>query len=71
MCHTISLSVWFVFFAGKDSRIHVFRLIDFEGEQMESSIRSKNDIKDHKIERTKGKVKHHTYLYSIMYRDCF
>lgn len=39
---------------GRDSRIHVFRLSDFEGEQNESIVRGKNDVKDHKIERTKG-----------------
>ncbi|KAG8189266.1 hypothetical protein JTE90_019027 [Oedothorax gibbosus] len=39
---------------GRDSRIHVFRLSDFEGEFNESLIRTKADVKDHKIERTKG-----------------
>ncbi|GIY89820.1 hypothetical protein CDAR_522612 [Caerostris darwini] len=39
---------------GRDSRIHVFRLSDFEGEQNESLIRTKADVRDHKIERTKG-----------------
>ncbi|XP_015903214.1 GTPase-activating Rap/Ran-GAP domain-like protein 3 isoform X3 [Parasteatoda tepidariorum] len=39
---------------GRDSRIHVFRLSDFEGEQNESLVRTKSDIRDHKIERSKG-----------------
>ncbi|KFM72712.1 GTPase-activating Rap/Ran-GAP domain-like protein 3, partial [Stegodyphus mimosarum] len=39
---------------GRDSRIHVFRLSDFEGEHNESVVRSKSDVRDHKIERTKG-----------------
>ncbi|CAL1295904.1 unnamed protein product [Larinioides sclopetarius] len=41
-------------FVGRDSRIHVFRLSDFEGEQNEGLIRTKADVRDHKIERTKG-----------------
>lgn len=39
---------------GRDSKIHVFRLSDFEGEQNESLVRTKGDVKEHKIERTKG-----------------
>ncbi|XP_064649090.1 GTPase-activating Rap/Ran-GAP domain-like protein 3 isoform X4 [Lineus longissimus] len=39
---------------GKDSRIHVFRLTDFEGEQYDEYPRSKTDIKEQKIEKTKG-----------------
>ncbi|GFU79128.1 hypothetical protein TNCV_2136511 [Trichonephila clavipes] len=39
---------------GRDSRIHVFRLSDFEGEQNENLIRTKADVREHKIERTKG-----------------
>ena len=40
--------------AGKESRVHVFRLVDFEGEQHEDLVRTKADTKDHKLERTKG-----------------
>ena len=43
------------FFSGKDSRIHVFRLTDFEGEEHEENILSKIECKDHKLEKTKGK----------------
>ncbi|XP_038046495.1 GTPase-activating Rap/Ran-GAP domain-like protein 3 isoform X2 [Patiria miniata] len=39
---------------GKESRVYVFRLTDFEGEPNELIVRTKNDCKDHKLERTKG-----------------
>ncbi|XP_041371207.1 GTPase-activating Rap/Ran-GAP domain-like protein 3 isoform X2 [Gigantopelta aegis] len=39
---------------GKDSRINVIRLADFEGEHNETTARTKADLKDHKLERTKG-----------------
>ncbi|XP_022084284.1 GTPase-activating Rap/Ran-GAP domain-like protein 3 isoform X2 [Acanthaster planci] len=39
---------------GKESRVYVFRLTDFEGEPNELVVRTKNDCKDHKLERTKG-----------------
>ncbi|XP_013417806.1 GTPase-activating Rap/Ran-GAP domain-like protein 3 isoform X2 [Lingula anatina] len=38
---------------GKDSKIHVFRLADFEG-RTNSIVRTKLDSRDHKIERSKG-----------------
>ena len=31
-----------------------FRLTDFEGEENEDFVRGKNEIKDHKLEKTKG-----------------
>ena len=34
--------------------MHVFRLTDFEGEENEDFVRGKNEIKDHKLEKTKG-----------------
>ena len=34
--------------------MHVFRLIDFEGEANESIIRTKVECRDHKLEKTKG-----------------
>lgn len=40
--------------AGKDGKIYVFRLLDFEGETADSLVRSKPDCKEHKIEKTKG-----------------
>ncbi|GFR16352.1 hypothetical protein TNCT_259491, partial [Trichonephila clavata] len=46
---------------GRDSRIHVFRLSDFEGEQNENLIRTKADVRDHKIERTKGRYNFQTF----------
>lgn len=49
---------------GRDSKIHVFRLTDFEGDptsvSFEDRVRSKVDLKDHKLERTKG-----CHLYAI------
>ncbi|KAK3087392.1 hypothetical protein FSP39_005300 [Pinctada imbricata] len=39
---------------GKDGKIHVFRLTDFEGESNENVIRSKIDCREHKIEGTRG-----------------
>ncbi|XP_071802131.1 GTPase-activating Rap/Ran-GAP domain-like protein 3 isoform X2 [Asterias amurensis] len=39
---------------GKESRVYVFRLTDFEGEPNELTVRAKTDCKDHKLERTKG-----------------
>ncbi|XP_067126420.1 GTPase-activating Rap/Ran-GAP domain-like protein 3 isoform X3 [Centruroides vittatus] len=50
---------------GRDSRIHVFRLSDFEDEKSESSTKSKNDLKDHKLERTKG-----CHLYAVSRPGC-
>ncbi len=32
----------------------MFRLTDFEGEENEEFVRGKNEIKDHKLEKTKG-----------------
>ena len=49
---------------GRDSKIHVFRLSDFEGDptspNFEEKIRAKSDLKDHRLERTKG-----CHLYAI------
>ena len=47
---------------GKDSKINVIRLADFEGEQNEMTARTKSDLKDHKLERTKG-------MYDLLYSD--
>lgn len=44
-------------FPGKDGKVFVFRLMDFEGEDSESIVRSKADCKEHKIEKTKGIVR--------------
>ncbi|XP_068243929.1 GTPase-activating Rap/Ran-GAP domain-like protein 3 [Palaemon carinicauda] len=43
---------------GRDSKIHVFRLSDFECD--DDRIRAKADLKDHRLERTKG-----CHLYAI------
>ncbi|XP_006818781.1 GTPase-activating Rap/Ran-GAP domain-like protein 3 [Saccoglossus kowalevskii] len=45
---------------GKDCKVYVFRLSDFEGEQNEYVLRTKTDCKDHKLERTRG-----CHLYSL------
>jgi hypothetical protein len=43
------------FFSGRDSRIHVFRLSDFEGDfRNESSACGHQDLKEHHLERTRG-----------------
>ncbi|XP_037559223.1 GTPase-activating Rap/Ran-GAP domain-like protein 3 isoform X1 [Dermacentor silvarum] len=39
---------------GRDSRVHVFRLTDFEGESANCLVRTRADLRDHKLERTKG-----------------
>ncbi|XP_075553454.1 GTPase-activating Rap/Ran-GAP domain-like protein 3 isoform X1 [Dermacentor variabilis] len=39
---------------GRDSRVHVFRLTDFEGDSANSLVRTRADLRDHKLERTKG-----------------
>ncbi|XP_052215441.1 GTPase-activating Rap/Ran-GAP domain-like protein 3 isoform X2 [Dreissena polymorpha] len=39
---------------GKDGKICVFRLIDFEAESSEVCARTKTDCREHKIEKTKG-----------------
>ncbi|XP_076454839.1 GTPase-activating Rap/Ran-GAP domain-like protein 3 [Babylonia areolata] len=39
---------------GKEGKIYVFRLNDFEGEVAEAVTRSRADCKDHRLERTKG-----------------
>ncbi|XP_037524885.1 GTPase-activating Rap/Ran-GAP domain-like protein 3 isoform X2 [Rhipicephalus sanguineus] len=40
---------------GRDSRVHVFRLSDFEGDSAANSlVRTRADLRDHKLERTKG-----------------
>ncbi|KAK8750165.1 hypothetical protein OTU49_015270, partial [Cherax quadricarinatus] len=43
---------------GRDGKIHVFRLSDFEGD--EERIKGKVDLKDHRLEKTKG-----CHLYAI------
>ncbi|XP_077505227.1 GTPase-activating Rap/Ran-GAP domain-like protein 3 isoform X8 [Amblyomma americanum] len=39
---------------GRDSRVHVFRLTDFEGDTGNSLVRTRSDLREHKLERTKG-----------------
>ena len=41
-------------FTGRESKTYVFRLVDFEGVENEGIVRNKPDIKDHKLEKTKG-----------------
>ncbi|XP_076359902.1 GTPase-activating Rap/Ran-GAP domain-like protein 3 isoform X2 [Tachypleus tridentatus] len=45
---------------GRDSRIHVFRLSDFDNQFRENGVRNKTDIRDQRIEKTKG-----CHLYAI------
>lgn len=49
--------MFFILFIGRDSKVHVFRLSDFENEVITSSdfvIKGRQDLKEHKIERTRG-----------------
>lgn len=39
--------------AGRDSKIYVFRLSEFE-QDIQKEVKSKLDLKDHKLERTRG-----------------
>ncbi|XP_052788627.1 GTPase-activating Rap/Ran-GAP domain-like protein 3 [Mya arenaria] len=39
---------------GKDGKVCVFRLLDFEGEASEGQVLSRADCKEHKMEKTKG-----------------
>lgn len=39
---------------GKEGRVYVFRLSDFEGEEQNEHVRTKADCKDHKLEKTRG-----------------
>jgi hypothetical protein len=40
---------------GRDSKIHVFRLSDFDRDfSAESSARGRQDLKEHRLERTRG-----------------
>lgn len=41
--------------SGRDSKIHVFRLSDFDGDlNTESSAMGRQDLKEHRLERTRG-----------------
>ncbi|KAK8781238.1 hypothetical protein V5799_017421 [Amblyomma americanum] len=44
----------FVLVKRRDSRVHVFRLTDFEGDTGNSLVRTRSDLREHKLERTKG-----------------
>lgn len=43
----------FLFYKGRDSKIYVFRLSEFEPDT-QKEVKSKLDLKDHKLERTRG-----------------
>ncbi|XP_065200520.1 GTPase-activating Rap/Ran-GAP domain-like protein 3 isoform X3 [Planococcus citri] len=48
---------------GRDSKIHVFRLSDFESDVISSSdfvLKGRQDLKEHKIERTRGCIMYAT-----------
>lgn len=41
--------------SGRDSKIHVFRLSDFDGDfNTDSPARGRQDLKEHRLERTRG-----------------
>jgi hypothetical protein len=44
---------FFFYVVGRDSKIYVFRLSEFEPET-QKEVKSKSDLKDHKLERTRG-----------------
>lgn len=53
----------FVQFSGRDSKIHVFRLSDFENDIISGSdfvLKGRQDLKEHKIERTRGCIMYAT-----------
>lgn len=43
-------------FSGRDSKIHVFRLSDFDGDVVgnDSVLKNRGDLKEHRLERTRG-----------------
>lgn len=43
----------FILFVGRDSKMYVFRLSDFEGE-VEAGTRGKTELKEHRLEKTRG-----------------
>ena len=44
-----------IMISGRDSKIHVFRLSDFDGDfNTESSALGRQDLKEHRLERTRG-----------------
>jgi len=44
-----------IMISGRDSKIHVFRLSDFDGDfNTESSAMGRQDLKEHRLERTRG-----------------
>ncbi|XP_070176881.1 GTPase-activating Rap/Ran-GAP domain-like protein 3 [Littorina saxatilis] len=45
---------------GKDGKIYVFRLSDFEGESAENLTRTRSDCREYKLEKTKG-----CHLYAV------
>lgn len=55
-CKLVRVHVCYVhtWFAGKDGKVNVFRLIDFEGEAAETVTRTRADCREHRLERTKG-----------------
>ncbi|CAG2064350.1 unnamed protein product, partial [Timema podura] len=47
--------LWYYSLYGRDSKIHVFRLSDFDGELSgETTARGRADLKEHRLERTRG-----------------
>ena len=54
-CAWIILNILMTLFSGKDGKLYVFRLTDFEGEQNEDVVRNKQDCREHKIDKAKGK----------------
>ncbi|XP_022643618.1 GTPase-activating Rap/Ran-GAP domain-like protein 3 isoform X3 [Varroa destructor] len=45
---------------GRDSRVHVFRLSDFEIDLSFGAVKTRHDLREHRLERTKG-----CHLYSL------
>ena len=42
---------------GRDGKVVVFRLTDFEGANNDEIVRGRTDCRDHKLEKTKGNLK--------------
>lgn len=56
-----------IFFEGRDSRMHVFRLSSFESDACgaEPAALSRQNLKEQRLERTKGSSTHSTISLNI------
>jgi hypothetical protein len=52
---------------GKDGKMNVFRLTDFEGEAYEYVTRTRTDCREHRLERAKGASTSFIYLFFFIF----